>query len=664
MRLMHLFVLVLAVSACGLNGEDDFARRFAQAHKASDGQLVPSMPMLQVRRMAMAAQDVVDINTITPDQLFDWAEARYSQYFPSKGKTQIFSIYQFRYYKETDTYLAVESGTKVIALGRLTGGFIVELGSLAAFQSDVANFYRSLPDFYAASRFLDQAAFGPNPASVAEIKESGLNAWIEKQLLLPPSLVDWSAYNFPDARSIQDLGAYQHMAARKIMDAFVGAPDQLRLRTTWALAGFVVVSSFRVPPVGIAEYFNYLQRYAFGTHSDFLRMLIRNPSMGLFQDNIENRANCDVCQLNENFARELLQLFTVGVSQLNMDGTVIRDSQGRPKEAFSQSDVRNLTRALTGWVYDNAHVVQIANFGTNNAGYDKLMIPTRAWHDQGPKVILGSVLPAGQTAEQDLDMVVSILANHPNAGPFLSRRLIQSLVSSDPSPDYVRRISMVYENDGSGLRGNMGAVVKAILLDPDARIGDKATGSKGSIGRIKEPVLVAASVMRGLNCSKSLYKIDGYRIYGSFTQRPFEAPTVFGFTSPDYRVSPSGINAPEHKLLTAGEFAEGRLGGSAVTGWYDFNSANGRKAFQDAGCDIGEFSSKFSNVDQEFFSLLSSRYFRGAIPPMTAQLVSRAYAIASKYGGGGPSDPYRDDFMKSLFVLQIVSSSSAFGVVR
>lgn len=120
----------------------------------------------------------------------------------------------------------------------------------------------------------------------------------------------------------------------------------------------------------------------------------------------------------------------------------------------------------------------------------------------------------------------------------------------------------------------------------------------------------------------------------------------------------------EHKLLTAGEFAEGRLGGSAVTGWYDFNGANGRKAFQDAGCDIGEFSSKFSNVDQEFFSLLSSRYFRGAIPPMTAQLVSRAYAIASKYGGGGPSDPYRDDFMKSLFVLQIVSSSSAFGVVR
>jgi uncharacterized protein (DUF1800 family) len=508
---------------------------------------------------------------------------------------------------------------------------------------------------YAASRFLDHTSFGPGSAAIAEVQSLGYAQWIDRQLLLPPTQIDGSALlAWPDNNRLtkEQADLNHNFNNLEFSRAFLTAPDQLRLRASWAISNFIVVSENKVLPYGITEYFNMLQRQSLGNFGDLIYEVIRNPAMGQFLDNNQNRKQgaCKDCFLNENFGRELMQLFTVGVFMLNRDGTNKKDSSGKPIETYTQADVQDITRALTGWTQDNQHIKRVPNENHPNwGGFERRMIadwPER--HDSDAKTVLGVPIPAGQSAEQDARSVVDILLKHPNTGPFVVYRLIQSLVTSDPTPAYVARMAAVFENNGKGVRGDLGAVVKAILLDPEARRADDPAFRELQVGRIKEPLLQGISVMRALECKRPLTMPWGkYQVYGTNNQKALNAPSVFSFFSPMHRAPGSNTLVPEQKLLDSKEFRE-RLGG--LSSVYGSDGA----AFVTAGCDFASFVSALEKSPQAFTDLISQRLFRGSLAPPLRQATQILLNETANESTG----------KRAALVMTFLLTTPAFGVIK
>jgi uncharacterized protein (DUF1800 family) len=508
---------------------------------------------------------------------------------------------------------------------------------------------------YAAARFLDQASFGPNPDAIASVQNLGFANWIDQQLSLPPTQLDgkpllgWRDLNLLTKEQGRLNWGFNQVETSR---AFLSGPDQLRLRMTWALSNFIVVSQNKANPYGLTEYFNMLQRQSLGSFSDLLYQIIRSPAMGQYLDNSQNRRQgaCPDCFLNENFGRELMQLFTVGVFQLNRDGSFLKDSKGKPVETYTQADVQDITRALTGWEFDNRHVDKEGSLNHPNwAGYEKMMIS--AWagsHDDGAKRVLGKSIPAGQGADKDAQSVVEILVNHPNTGPFVVFRLIQALVTSDPSPAYVSRVVAVFENNGKGKRGDLAAVAKAILLDPEARRADDPAFRELQVGRIKEPVLQAASVMRALECKQPVtMPWNRYEVYGFTNQKPLAAPSVFSFFSPMHRAPGSNILAPEQKLLDSKEFRD-RLGGlSQVYG-------DDGQALRDAGCQFDAFVQALNRSPDAFVELMSQRLFKGSMSPVLRD-ASKVLLDEARWDSTG---------QRAALVMTFMLTTPAFGVIK
>jgi len=508
---------------------------------------------------------------------------------------------------------------------------------------------------YAASRFLDQASFGPGSAAIAEVQSLGYAQWIDRQLLLPPTQIDGSPLlAWPDLNRLtkeqQDFNwGFNNV---ELSRAFLTAPDQLRLRASWAISNFIVVSQNKINPYGITEYFNMLQRQSLGNFGDLIYEVIRNPAMGQFLDNNQNRKQgaCKDCFLNENFGRELMQLFTVGVFMLNRDGTNKKDSSGKPIETYTQADVQDITRALTGWTFDHRHIKSVPNENHPNwGGFERRMIADwRENHDSDTKTVLGVRIPAGQSAEQDVRSVVDILLKHPNTGPFVVYRLIQSLVTSDPTPAYVARIAAVFDNNGQGIRGDLGAVVKAILLDPEARRADDPAFRELQVGRIKEPLLQGVSVMRALECKRPLTMPWGkYQVYGTSNQQALNAPSVFSFFSPMHRAPGSNTLVPEQKLLDSKEFRD-RLGG--LSSVYGSDGA----AFVSAGCDFASFVAALDKSPQAFTDLMSQRLFRGSLAPPLRQATQILLNETANESTG----------QRAALVMTFLLTTPAFGVIK
>ena len=324
--------------------------------------------------------------------------------------------------------------------------------------------------FYAASRFAEQASFGPTPALVAELQAKGFEKWIDEQLALPLVALDPAV-----AEESYQLTKLQEIPPRIWMDtdaqmlrASLSAPDQLRWRVMWSLSNYIVVARSKgdTPP-GNVHWLNLLYRQAFGNYGELLQQVTRNPFMSHYLDNDQNRpksTECQQCAPNENYARELMQLFSIGVVSLNPDGTAKRDNRGRFIETYTQADVEELARALTGWAYDP----QPSGRPERNWGNWSKPMAQSTWppeRDAGRKVVMGRVFPAGQPAVKDLEDIAAMIMAHPNTAPFVSLRLIQHLVMSDPSPAYVGRVTGVFNSSA----GNLRSVVKAILLDAEAR---------------------------------------------------------------------------------------------------------------------------------------------------------------------------------------------------
>jgi uncharacterized protein (DUF1800 family) len=385
------------------------------------------------------------------------------------------------------------------------------------------------------------------------------------------------------------------------VNLLIGAEDQLRVRTTWVLSNFLVVSYNKILPYGIVEYQNFLQKNAFGQYGDLLKALTRNPSMGAYLDNHQNRKS----QLNENYGRELMQLFSVGLVQLNLNGTPKRDASGKVIETYSQKDVIEITRALTGWNFAEPNAKRKSANGSN---YGKPMeAEWKDQHDTGAKTFLGKTIPAGQDAYKDLDSLVEILVAHPNTAPFVSLRLIQGMTTSDPSPEYLQRVATVFRDT----KGNLSKVITAILTDPEARSGDVPSKQTANFGRIKDPLLIFASGFRGLGC-----KIAPKNPWNSTevvvgNQQQFGAPSVFNFFPPNHRTQGTNVLAPEQKMLNSIEFAN-RMN-------YFSNRMSDENLLRDAGCDVDVFKTAQAVSDEKLVDLLNDRYFRGALPASVAK---------------------------------------------
>jgi len=451
---------------------------------------------------------------------------------------------------------------------------------------------------YAASRFLEQAAMGPSPSSVAQVKAQGVSAWLTSQMSMTPTKIvtPESMQNYDDQLDKPAAERMRDFYYLNLFSTLIGGEDQLRIKTMWALSNFLVISTRKVSEFGALEFFNLLQTHAFGQYGDLLKAVTRNPAMGSYLDNGQNTK----WQLNENYGRELMQLFSVGLIQLNLDGTPKRDASGKILETYSQKDVIEMTRALTGWNFVPNPTNLINN--RNWANYGKPMVGDANRHDTDSKSFLEKTIPAGQTVEQDLDSLVNILVTHPNTAPFVSLRLIQGMTSSDPSPAYLQRVATVFRDTN----GNLNKVITAILTDPEARAADVYGKSAANFGRIKEPLLIYTSGFRGMGCKVAVRQTDRpNQVIQSNNQTPFNAYSVFNFYPPNHRTQGTNVLAPEQKMLNSMEFSS-RM---SFFNWAFQNEAT----LNDAGCDVASFKDAKATSDERLVDLMSERYFRGAL---------------------------------------------------
>ena len=453
--------------------------------------------------------------------------------------------------------------------------------------------------YYSAARFLDHSSWGYTQANVSQVQSAGFSAWIDQQLNLPISDLN-NAPSWVFSYSTLDMPAQdraQYWYDRSIIELLLNAPDQLRLRVSWALYNFLVLCGGATRPPFKVVYFNLLQKDAFGSFAQLLKDVSLNEGMNQCLNNGQNVAKSP----NENYSRELMQLFSVGLTKLNIDGTPVLSSNGAIQETYTQSDVINMTKAMSGW--STAQIIT----SQNDFNFSKIPMAPRdiSSHDQTAKILLGQTIAAGQSASAELDVVVNLLQNHPNTAPFVSRRLIQSLVSSDPSPQYISRVAQVFVKSG----GNLGQVVKTILLDPEARAGDDLSNPNVRAGKIKEPLLMQVNMLKGMDC-QTAPKASWDKTNNAtwlLSQDVFNAPTVFGDVQPDYKAPQSLQPSPEQMLLNTNEFAN-----RSTSFLQEVSSSN--NLFLAAGCNFDQYASVASQSDDALLNLISLRYFRGAMP--------------------------------------------------
>ena len=508
--------------------------------------------------------------------------------------------------------------------------------------------------FYAASRFAEQASFGPTPALVAEIRSKGFAKWIDDQFALPASQIDPTPFlafvdPAPDADWRLYLSQFPSMALH--------SNDQLRLRVTWSLSQFITVSDRKGDLVGMVYWINLLQNRAFGRYDQLLYQVSTSPTMGQYLDNNQNRpksAECPNCAPNENFARELMQLFSIGVVRLNVDGTAQRNSKGALIETYTQRDVEELARVLTGWRTDPEPQPRP---NRNWANWSKPMIPT-TWppeRDSGAKTVMGTSFAAGQSQPADLNAAITMLMAHPNIAPFVATRLIQHLVKSNPTPAYVGRIANVFRNNGAGVAGDLKAMVKTTLLDAEARAGDVPGAGSANDGKLREPFLQYSAAWRGMGCTQA--PVNRWGPMTPQGQRPFSPESVFSFYAPSDRAPGSNLLAPEQKLLTANELTS-RLNLVNSSRWDDLAQQNNLNSMNAAGCNVAAVINAYAASPRAYLDLLSERYFRGAMPPTLRANIEQI--VSQKYPPWDARTP--DD--GALRMLDYALASPYFGVIK
>ncbi|MFN7917186.1 MAG: DUF1800 family protein [Vicinamibacterales bacterium] len=436
----------------------------------------------------------------------------------------------------TDTNL--ENGPTVFYKVRAVNGGGAGALSAEASASPEGSPLVVTPETTAAFQLLRHATWGPRPQEIALVAAGGPDAFIASQMAVAPS-------DYPDALMTQPVESVQE----QMMANALSGGDQLRQRVAWALHKIWVVSAVEVgSSPALVTYHRLLLRDAFSNYRDLMRDLTLNPAMGSFLDMLDNRSQAvSGVPPNENYARELMQLFTLGIPTLNPDGTPALVN-GQQVPAYTEQDVKELARMLTGWTFGDGDPATVPRwFGREN--YRVPMENVARYHDSGAKRFLGTDIPAGQTADQDLQQALDLLFAHPNVGPFVSRQLIQQLVTSNPSPAYVASVAAVFADNG-GVRGDLAAVVRAILTHPEA------TATTTTNGKLSEPALFVVSILRGLGANVADHPFMSDRAE-QMGQKVLYPPSVFSYFSPGYRVAGTRnavgapLAGPEFQILTA-----------------------------------------------------------------------------------------------------------------
>lgn len=427
----------------------------------------------------------------------------------------------------------------------------------------------------AAARLLQQATFGATLADISRVLSLGANGWVAEQLAMPHN-----ASYLPHVQAKYNLGDDYRPGGSKYAPQWVAqrfwataarSPDQLRKRVAFALHQIFMVSQADSNIWGqaraYAQYQDQLNQHAFGNYRHLLEEMALSPVMGIYLSHLRNRKENATAGLlpDENFARELMQLFSIGLHELNTDGTVKLDASGKPIETYTNADVMAMARVFTGWSWGlpDAQLTE-QNFRWGGPGLSvatdqkfdlNRMKAYPGQHSTAEKRLFAgkpwaTTIAANGTAQSDLKQALDLLFNHPNVGPFIGRQLIQRLVTSQPSPAYVARVAAAFNNNGKGVRGDMAAVVRAILLDSEAR---NTPGP--AFGKVREPVLRVTHWMRAFSAKSTTGEFMMAWELDSVQQQALHAPSVFGYfrsgyVPPNTRLADTGATAPEFQIVS------------------------------------------------------------------------------------------------------------------
>lgn len=421
-------------------------------------------------------------------------------------------------------------------------------------------------------RFLSQATFGANPELTDYVTEIGIEKWIDEQMAIQPNylapaiqeiyytIFDIFLEEGGDSSDFPVRANWVHLDYAWWENTIKGE-DLLRQRMAYALSEILVISAesnLSGYGLSLAVYYDILIENAFGNYRDILDGVTKNPAMGRYLSHLNNAKTDTVDNTNpdENYAREIMQLFSIGLYEMNQDGTYKLDGDGNTIPTYDNEDIKEFAKIFTGYGIGARNDTVEANFG-NSLYIADVTVPMKMhdeYHEPGEKHLLnGFVVPDGQTGEEDVTAALDHLFNHENVAPFVSKRLIQHFVKSNPTPGYISDISAVFNDNGSGVRGDLGAVLKAILLHEEARSCEWMQDA--SQGKLREPIIRYTTVARhfgGLSPYDERYWNLSYSFNNGVDQHPLHSPTVFNFFGPEYspngEISEAGMVAPEFEI--------------------------------------------------------------------------------------------------------------------
>jgi len=438
-----------------------------------------------------------------------------------------------------------------------------------------------IPDLIGAARFLSNATMGTDYQEIERVSQIGINAWIDEQMALPTDsyldLYKEIYFDIIDERHQVvtsgipiDSVRRQEILGFAFYERLFTEPDILRQRVAMALSQIFVITrsaSFILNRgFGISDYYDLLYNGAFGNFRDLLEGVTLHPIMGVYLSHLQNEKADPVAGVfpDENYAREIMQLFTIGLLQLNMDGTVKLDAHGNATPTYDIEDVQELAKVFTGLsggAYDPQSISTqlglplIFNRPRNQYDFTVPMAMYEEFHEQGTKVLInGDTIAAGQPGMQDISEVLDMLFNHDNVAPFIAKRMIQHLVKSNPTPAYVNRVAIAFEDNGLGVRGDMGAVVRAILVDPEAIDCNWIEEEAG--GKLIQPLERFMNLYLAFDIqspSGKFYFRDIQLLDARVEQSFLNAQSVFNFFTPFYAetnfVGPADLVSPEFEIL-------------------------------------------------------------------------------------------------------------------
>lgn len=471
------------------------------------------------------------------------------------------------------TWRGLQSNQLLLGLGKIGGLKFDPKTQTEKTSEETTNDYVGYRWSGDRKRFLEQASFGPNDLLDSNVRRIGLKRWLEDQftkpypsatnpypnLVLKPNDIDVGC---PFLRGTPEFAQCsrdyytQYLTQRWFFkEAFYGEA-QLKHRVAWALGQLWVTSGQDIQQARwMIEWHKVLSNNAFGNYRTLMKEMTLNPAMGNYLDMAISTRN----NPNENFAREILQLFSVGLFMLNQDGTY-QLSGGQPIPTYDQTTVNNFTKVFTGWAFcNNGTNPACPNAVAGTVNYIDPLLLNQNNHDVTAKTLLNypnavnQNIAANLNGNTEIDLALDNIFHHPNVGPFVSKFLIQHLVTSDPTPAYVGRVAAVFNNNGQGVRGDLKAVVRAILLDPEAR-GDVKTDP--NYGKLREPVQFSTNIYRHFNVQSAdgTQQSDGSIAFlpQSMEQNPFYATSVFNYYPPNYVVPGTTLLAPEFALMNTG----------------------------------------------------------------------------------------------------------------